>query len=98
MRRAAIYLRLSTQDQTTLNQERELQEVATRMSCNIVKVYRDQGVSRAKARDKRPQFDGMCKDAARRQFDIVMAWSAWTGLVDLCKTFWVFYRIFTRSK
>jgi DNA invertase Pin-like site-specific DNA recombinase len=75
MRRAALYLRVSTQDQTTLNQERELQEVATRMGCSIVKVYRDHGVSGAKGRDKRPQFDAMCKDAARRQFNIVMAWS-----------------------
>ena len=75
MRRAALYLRVSTQDQTTLNQERELEEVAARMGCSIAKVYRDQGVSGAKGRDRRPQFDGMCKDAARRQFDIVMAWS-----------------------
>jgi DNA invertase Pin-like site-specific DNA recombinase len=75
MRRAALYLRVSTQDQTTLNQERELREVAARIGCSIVKVYNDLGVSGAKGRDKRPQFDQMCKDAARRQFEIVMAWS-----------------------
>ena len=75
MRRAALYLRVSTQDQTTLNQERELREVAVRMGCSIVKVYSDLGVSGAKGRDKRPQFDQMCKDAARRQFELVMAWS-----------------------
>src|SRR5262249_25317038 len=26
-------------------------------------------------RDKRPAFDQLCRDAARREFDIVMAWS-----------------------
>jgi DNA invertase Pin-like site-specific DNA recombinase len=74
MRRAAICLRVSTQDQTTANQERELREVASRMGCEIV-VYRDHGVSGAKGRDKRPQFDRLCRDATKRQFDVVMAWS-----------------------
>lgn len=75
MRRAAVYLRVSTQDQTTANQERELRAVAERMGCEIVRVFRDHGVSGAEGRDKRLQFDAMCKDAARRQFDVVMAWS-----------------------
>jgi DNA invertase Pin-like site-specific DNA recombinase len=74
MRRAAIYLRVSTQDQTTANQERELRAVADRMGCEVT-VYRDHGVSGAKGRDKRPAFDKLCKDAARRQFDVAMAWS-----------------------
>jgi DNA invertase Pin-like site-specific DNA recombinase len=26
-------------------------------------------------RDKRPQFDKLCRDATNRQFDVVMAWS-----------------------
>jgi len=75
MRRAALYLRVSTQDQTTANQERELREVANRMGCGIVHVYRDHGVSGAKGRDKRPQFDKLCRDATNRKFDLVMAWS-----------------------
>jgi DNA invertase Pin-like site-specific DNA recombinase len=70
-----IYLRVSTLDQTTANQERELREVAARMGCNIVKVYRDHGVSGAKGRDKRPQFDALCPDATQRKFDLIMAWS-----------------------
>jgi len=72
MRSAAVYLRVSTLDQTTANQERELREVATRMGYEIVKVYKDHGISGAKGRDKRPQFDAMYKHAARRQFDVVM--------------------------
>jgi DNA invertase Pin-like site-specific DNA recombinase len=65
MRRAAVYLRVSTQDQTTANQEQELRAVADQMKCEIVKVYRDHGVSGAKGRDKRPQFDALCRDATK---------------------------------
>src|SRR5262249_15254715 len=75
MRRAVIYLRVSTLDQTTANQERELREIAGRMSCEIVKVYRDHGISGTRGRDKRREFDKLCRDAARRKFDMVMAWS-----------------------
>jgi hypothetical protein len=62
-------------DQTTANQERELREIAGRMGCDIVHVYKDHGISGAKGRDKRPAFDRLCRDAAKRQFDMVMAWS-----------------------
>ena len=75
MRRAVIYLRVSTLDQTTANQEWELREIAHRMGCEIVRVYKDHGISGAKGRDKRPAFDRVCRDAARREFDMVMAWS-----------------------
>jgi len=75
MKRAVLYLRVSTFDQTTANQERELREVTERMDCHIVNVYRDHGVSGSKGRDKRPAFDKLCRDAARREFDMVMAWS-----------------------
>jgi DNA invertase Pin-like site-specific DNA recombinase len=75
MKRAVLYLRVSTIEQTTANQERELQSVAERMGWQIAKVYRDHGISGAKGRDKRPQFDALLKAAARREFDVVMAWS-----------------------
>jgi DNA invertase Pin-like site-specific DNA recombinase len=75
MKRAALYLRVSTADQNTANQERELREVAERMGCDIVKVYRDHGNSGAKCRDKRPAFGALCRDATKRQFDVIMAWS-----------------------
>src|SRR5260221_5571250 len=75
MRRAVVYLRVSTIEQTTANQERELREVAGRMGCEIVKVYKDHGISGTRGRDKRPAFDRLCRDAARREFDMVMAWS-----------------------
>jgi DNA invertase Pin-like site-specific DNA recombinase len=75
MKRAAIYLRVSTVDQTTANQERELRLVAERSGWEITKVYKDHGISGSKGREKRPAFDALCRDANGRQFDIVMAWS-----------------------
>jgi DNA invertase Pin-like site-specific DNA recombinase len=36
---------------------------------------KDHGISGAKGRDKRPAFDKLCRDATRREFDMVMAWS-----------------------
>jgi len=75
MKRAVLYLRVSTQDQTTANQERELRDIASRIGWEIGRVYKDHGISGAKGRDRRPAFDALCRDAAKRQFDIVMAWS-----------------------
>jgi len=75
MKRAVLYLRVSTVEQTTANQERELREVAGRMGCEIVKVYKDHGISGAKGRDKRPAFNALIRDANQRKFDMVMAWS-----------------------
>jgi DNA invertase Pin-like site-specific DNA recombinase len=73
--RVVMYLRVSTVDQTTANQERELRQVAERAGWQIVKVYKDHGISGAKGRDKRPAFDALHKAAMRREFDVVMAWS-----------------------
>jgi len=75
MKRAAVYLRVSTDSQTTDNQAIALREIAAKMQWNIVRVYSDQGISGAKGREKRPQFDALCKAATRREFDVVMAWS-----------------------
>jgi len=73
--RVAIYSRVSTDHQTTENQERELQAIAGRLGWEVVKVYRDQGISGSKGREGRPAFDALCKDACRRQFDLIAAWS-----------------------
>ena len=62
-------------DQHTLNQEAELRRAAERGGWEIVKVYKDHGISGAKSRDKCPAFDALCRDAAKRQFDVVMAWN-----------------------
>ena len=75
-RRAALYARVSTRNgQTPENQIRALCEVASRKGWEIVDQYVDHGVSGAKGRDRRPQFDRLLKDATRRKFDVLMAWS-----------------------
>ena len=75
MKRVAIYLRVSTGEQTTENQRRELEAVAERSGWQITQVYEDAGISGAKGRDKRPAFDDLCRAATRREFDLVAAWS-----------------------
>lgn len=74
-KRVALYLRVSTGEQTTANQHLELAEVAERSGWEIVEIYEDAGVSGAKGRDKRPAFDRLLKDATRRKFDMIAAWS-----------------------
>jgi DNA invertase Pin-like site-specific DNA recombinase len=73
--RAAIYLRVSRDDQTTENQRLVLERVAGHRGWVIVQSYQDQGISGAKGRDQRLAFDAMLHDAARRRFDILLVWS-----------------------
>jgi DNA invertase Pin-like site-specific DNA recombinase len=75
MKRAAIYVRVSTDKQTIENQLRELRQIAERRCWEVVHEYHDAGTSGAKSRDVRPGLDDMLKDAQRRRFDIVMAWA-----------------------
>ena len=75
MKRAALYLRVSTGGQTTENQRQALEAVASKSDWRVVGVYRDHAVSGAKGRQERPEFDRLCRDAAQRKFDVVMAWS-----------------------
>jgi DNA invertase Pin-like site-specific DNA recombinase len=74
-RRVALYVRVSTDGQTTENQRIELQGIAERSGWHVVKVYEDNGISGARGREKRQAFDQLHRDAARREFDLVAAWS-----------------------
>jgi DNA invertase Pin-like site-specific DNA recombinase len=74
-KRVAIYLRVSTTGQTTTNQRRELEAVADRHGWVVAEVFSDDGVSGAKGRKDRPGLDAMLKGVARREFDMVAAWS-----------------------
>ena len=73
--RAASYLRVSRDDQTTENQRLILARVAEHRGWVIVQSYEDHGFSGAKGREQRPAFDAMLKDAVRRRYDILMVWS-----------------------
>ncbi|MDA1023656.1 MAG: recombinase family protein [Proteobacteria bacterium] len=75
IKRAAIYIRVSTDGQTVDNQRLELEQAAERAGWEIVGIYDDNGVSGAKSRAERQAFDRLCKDATRRKFDVVMSWS-----------------------
>src|ERR1700676_4811325 len=75
MKRVAIYLRVSTSKQDTDNQRRELEAVAERSGCKVVKVYEDAGISGAKGRDQRPGMEAMMKAVNAKEFDMVAAWS-----------------------
>ena len=74
-KRVALYVRVSTSEQTTANQTRKLKALARSHDWRVVEIFRDDGISGAKGRDKRPGFDGLCKGIARREFDMVAAWS-----------------------
>jgi DNA invertase Pin-like site-specific DNA recombinase len=76
-KRAALYARVSTRNghQDPEVQLMALRQVAERACWQVVEEYVDHGISGAKGRDKRPAFDRLLKDATRRRFDIIMAWS-----------------------
>jgi DNA invertase Pin-like site-specific DNA recombinase len=75
MKRVGIYLRVSTDTQTTDNQRRELEAVAARSGWEVVGIYEDAGISGTKGRDKRPGFDRLLKDATARKINMIAAWS-----------------------
>jgi Resolvase, N terminal domain len=74
-KRVALYLRVSTSEQTTKNQRRELVAVAKRQGWQVAAVFEDAGVSGAKGRNGRPGLDALMKAVTRRETDMVAAWS-----------------------
>jgi len=74
-KRVGLYLRVSTSEQTTDNQRRELMAVAERHGWAVVQVFEDAGISGAKSRKDRPALDALLKAVARREIDMVAAWS-----------------------
>ena len=75
IRRVAIYARVSTGAQTVQNQLRELREIADRHGWIVAAEFTDKGISGAKGREQRPGLDKMLKAVARREIDLVAAWS-----------------------
>jgi DNA invertase Pin-like site-specific DNA recombinase len=74
-KRVAIYVRVSKPSQTVENQQLQLEEVAMRHGWEVVKVYKDEGISGAKGRSERPALNEMLKAVTRREVDLVAAWS-----------------------
>jgi DNA invertase Pin-like site-specific DNA recombinase len=89
VRRAALYLRVSTDGQTADNQRLALEAVCEQRGWQVVQVYSDNGVSGAKGRNQRPGLDTLLKDASRGRFDMVMTWALdrlGRSLLDLLDT------------
>ena len=72
MKRAAIYMRVSTVDQHPATQLLDLRQMAAQRGYEIVHEYTDR-ISGTKA--KRPGLDQMMRDARRGQFDVVLVWA-----------------------
>jgi len=70
-RTVALYLRVSSGEQTVENQRRELRAHAKRAGWKIAAEYVDEGIRATKGRDKRPSFDRLLQDAACRKFDTI---------------------------
>jgi DNA invertase Pin-like site-specific DNA recombinase len=72
VKRAAIYVRVSTTEQETALQETELQEYCQRRGWESI-VYRDRGQSGAK--QDRPALNSLLSDLRKRKIDIILIWS-----------------------
>ena len=73
MKRAALYMRVSTVDQHPETQLYDLRQMAGQRGFEIVQEYTDR-ISGAKAR--RPGLDAMMTDARRGRFDVVLVWAS----------------------
>jgi DNA invertase Pin-like site-specific DNA recombinase len=73
MKRAALYMRVSTVDQHPETQLHDLRQMAAQRGYQIVQEYTDR-ISGAKAR--RPGLDEMMRDGRRARFDVVMVWAS----------------------
>ena len=72
MKRAALYLRVSTVDQHPESQLYDLRQMAAQRGYEIAHEYTDR-ISGVKAR--RPGLDEMMQDARRSRFDVVLVWA-----------------------
>ena len=70
MKKAAIYVRVSTPDQHVESQSYDLRELAAHRGYEIVHEYEDRGISGTKAR--RPGLDALMADARRKKFSVVL--------------------------
>jgi DNA invertase Pin-like site-specific DNA recombinase len=88
-RKAALYVRVSTDRQTVANQIVALTAVAAARGWDVVATYQDNGISGAKGRKDRPGLDALLNDAQRGKFNVVMAWAidrVGRSLIDLLGT------------
>ena len=73
-RKAVIYSRVSTNEQTVENQLKVLREVAEKRGLEVVREISDEGISGAKGRDERPGFDELIKGSVKNEWVIILVW------------------------
>ena len=73
-RKAVIYSRVSTNEQTVENQLKVLREVVEKRGLEVVREISDEGISGAKGRDERPGFDELIKGSVKNEWDIILVW------------------------
>jgi DNA invertase Pin-like site-specific DNA recombinase len=73
VKKAGLYLRVSSLDQHPETQLLDLQQLAAQRGFEIVQEYTDR-ISGVKAR--RPGLDAMMADARRGRFDVVLVWAS----------------------
>jgi DNA invertase Pin-like site-specific DNA recombinase len=73
-KRAALYIRTSTEEQSTSNQLAQLRRAVEFEGWNEVAVYEDK-LSGTKGRAERPGLSQLLEDARARKFDVVMCWA-----------------------
>ena len=73
MKRAGLYMRVSTVDQRPETQLHDLRQMAAQRGYEIVQEYTDR-ISGTKA--KRPGLDQMLADARHARFDVVLVWAS----------------------
>ncbi len=73
MKRAVLYMRVSTVDQHPETQLLDLRQMAAQRGYEIVKEYTDR-ISGVKAR--RPGLDELMRDARRGRFDVALVWAS----------------------
>lgn len=69
--RAALYYRVSSDEQTTECQAPEVEQLARARGLQVVHVYEEQ----ASAAKHRPEYEKMMKDAKRGAFNVLVIWA-----------------------
>ena len=72
MKRAGLYMRVSTVDQHPETQLLDLRQMAAQRGYEVIHEYTDR-ISGAKTR--RPGLDELMRDAKRGRFDVVLVWA-----------------------
>ena len=74
LKKVSLLLRVSTSDQTTDNQEKELVELCKRREFQVVEIYKET-VSGTKKNEERKEFSRMLNDMKKKKWEKLVVWS-----------------------